>query len=312
MASTSRGWKNLSDWPRMPYADTMMPNRPQSTHGTGSRTVMPAAVATVHTASSPEFETPDLDSSDTTSAWLVLQPAVMVIFGATGDLTARKLMPARGSRPGRLSAAGVGDCGRRRRDKTDDQFCACSKRPWRSSLPKPGAQADVVARFLAANCLPQRQLQPARRSAKPRGTSSRWSASGGLPGNRLFYLATDPDFFAPIVDSLSQAGLVAEANGGGWRRVVIEKPFGHDLTSAGALECRHPQAAARAPDLPHRPLPGQGDRAEPAGLPFRQRDLRTAVEPAVCRPRADHRRRDRGHGGPPRRLSTTTPARSAT
>ena len=56
-----------------------------------------------------------------------------------------------------------------------------------------------------------------------------------LPGNRLFYLATDPEFFAPIVDALSQAGLTKEADGGSWRRVVIEKPFGHDLSSARAL-----------------------------------------------------------------------------
>lgn len=87
---------------------------------------MPTAVATVHSASSPEFETPELDTTDTTTgAALVLQPAVMVIFGATGDLTARKLMPALlaldrgGYLPPELAIVGVG-----RRDKTDDQFRA--------------------------------------------------------------------------------------------------------------------------------------------------------------------------------------------
>ena len=68
-------------------------------------------------------------------------------------------------------------------------------------------------------------------------TSNRSSAEQNLPGNRLFYLATDPEFFAPIIDALSRAGLVAESNGGplsarGWRRVIIEKPFGHDLDVA--------------------------------------------------------------------------------
>ena len=56
-----------------------------------------------------------------------------------------------------------------------------------------------------------------------------------LPGNRLFYVATDPDFFAPIVDSLSEAGMMAENDNGGWKRVVIEKPFGRDLTTAQRL-----------------------------------------------------------------------------
>ena len=67
-----------------------------------------------------------------------------------------------------------------------------------------------------------------------------------MPGNRLFYLATDPEFFAPIVNALAAANLVAEtsglpspsgrgAGGEGWRRVIIEKPFGHDLSSAKAM-----------------------------------------------------------------------------
>ncbi len=55
------------------------------------------------------------------------------------------------------------------------------------------------------------------------------AASGG--GNVLFYLATPPEFFAPIVTQLGEAGLVRE-EGDDWRRVIVEKPFGHDLASA--------------------------------------------------------------------------------
>ena len=57
----------------------------------------------------------------------------------------------------------------------------------------------------------------------------------GTRGNRLFYLATQPSQFAEIVGQLGRVGLDHEHHDGGWRRVVIEKPFGHDLESAKKL-----------------------------------------------------------------------------
>jgi glucose-6-phosphate 1-dehydrogenase len=57
-----------------------------------------------------------------------------------------------------------------------------------------------------------------------------------LPGNRLFYLATDPEFFRPIVEGLAGARLVHRDEDRPWGRIVIEKPFGHDLASAAALD----------------------------------------------------------------------------
>src|SRR5262249_13538962 len=60
----------------------------------------------------------------------------------------------------------------------------------------------------------------------------------GLPGNRLFYLATDPEYFGPIVESLGAAGLVQRDGATQWTRVVIEKPFGRDLASALELDRR--------------------------------------------------------------------------
>ena len=160
----------------------------------------------------------------------------MVIFGATGDLTARKLMPALlaldrgGYLPPELAIVGVG-----RRDKTDDQFRADVQKALAKFAPEASAQADVVARFLARIAYHSGNFNQPGGLQSLRGHVESLERERGLPGNRLFYLATDPEFFAPIVDSLSQAGLVAEANGSGWRRVIIEKPFGHDLTSAKAL-----------------------------------------------------------------------------
>jgi glucose-6-phosphate 1-dehydrogenase len=61
--------------------------------------------------------------------------------------------------------------------------------------------------------------------------------TAGTAGNRLFYLAVADRFFGPAVTALSTAGLTAEGNGQ-WRRVIIEKPFGHDLASAKALNAQ--------------------------------------------------------------------------
>src|SRR5262249_34276172 len=61
--------------------------------------------------------------------------------------------------------------------------------------------------------------------------------TAGTAGNYLFYLAVAPDLFGVTVDGLGAAGLATEADGR-WRRVVIEKPFGHDLPSAKALNAR--------------------------------------------------------------------------
>ena len=109
----------------------------------------------------------------------------------------------------------------------------------------------------------------------------------------FYYLATAPEFFAAIVQHLGAAGLDQEEDGQ-WRRVIIEKPFGRDLDSARAAQSRNlAPGPRRASDLPHRPLPGQGDRPEHPGLPLRQRHLRADLEPALHRPRADHRGGDR-------------------
>ena len=73
-----------------------------------------------------------------------------------------------------------------------------------------------------------------------------------------------------------------------WQRIIIEKPFGRDLASAQGAERAAAQVLRRRAGLPHRPLPRQGDGAEPDGDALRQRDLRADLELQVHRPRADH------------------------
>jgi glucose-6-phosphate 1-dehydrogenase len=101
--------------------------------------------------------------------------------------------------------------------------------------------------------------------------------SGECANNVIFYLSVSPELYVPITVGLAQAGLLAERTG--WRRMVIEKPFGHDLQSARDLQHELNQAPERRADLPHRSLRRQGVRPEPAGLALCQHDSGTAVEP---------------------------------
>ena len=114
-------------------------------------------------------------------------------------------------------------------------------------------------------------------------------------GNLFFYLATAPSFFGPIVEQLAASGLMEQDNHH-WRRVIIEKPFGHDLESARALNQQLLQGRRRKADLSHRPLPGQRNRPEHHGVPLRQRNLRAHLEPPLHRSRADFRGGNRGRG----------------
>ena len=75
---------------------------------------------------------------------------------------------------------------------------------------------------------------PPASTSSPRA-STRSTRSRGTRGNRLYYLATQPSQFAEIVAQLGRVGLDHERHDGGWRRIVIEKPFGHDLDSAKKL-----------------------------------------------------------------------------
>ncbi len=114
--------------------------------------------------------------------------------------------------------------------------------------------------------------------------------------DRLFYLATAPEYFAPIIENLGAQGMAQPEQGR--VGVVIEKPFGHDLESAQRTQPPGQRRLPREPGLPHRPLPRQRDGAEHFGLPFRQRHLRADLESQLHRPRADHGRRNAGRRRP--------------
>ena len=166
-------------------------------------------------------------------------PAVIVIYGATGDLTQRKLMPglyslaAQGLLPPESQIIGVA-----RRDLSDDQFREAMREgveehsrltiddaAWRRFAP--------TLRYLSA------PFDEPEGYAELRALIEAHDRHCGTRGNRLFYLATAPEYFPTIAEQLGAAGLADEGDGDDrFARLVVEKPFGQDLASARELNHR--------------------------------------------------------------------------
>jgi len=169
----------------------------------------------------------------------------MVIFGSSGDLTKRLLIPAlyNLAKAGRLSDK-FALIGVDRTDRSHEEFRAYLAEGVRSFVSDTGtgpvtAPFDARAwEFLAARMthlkgdvtdpeMYDRLAQALKEAESEHGTA----------GNVVFYLAVAASLFGPVVERLAAAGLTREENQH-WRRVIIEKPFGHDLESARALDAR--------------------------------------------------------------------------
>ncbi len=163
-------------------------------------------------------------------------PCAVVIFGATGDLTARKLVPAfYNLARERLLPGGFSIVGFARRDWTDDQFRAEMKAAVTEHSREPIRDEiwDSFARNLHYVSSTFEALGGYQRLGERLLNQDQ---SHGAAGNRLFYLATPPDSYGIIAQRLGEAGLVRGGRSGGWARLVVEKPYGRDLTSARELD----------------------------------------------------------------------------
>ena len=160
-------------------------------------------------------------------------PCVMVIFGASGDLTKRKLIPALYNlSKDNLLAKEFALVGFARNEMSSEQF--------RDMIDKEiGDFATTKLDPKQWEWLSQRIHYLSGDFDDPQAYQKLGELLGSLDkqfgtrGNYFYYLATAPSFFATIVKRLGSAGLVTEDRG--WRRVIIEKPFGRDLDSARAL-----------------------------------------------------------------------------
>jgi glucose-6-phosphate 1-dehydrogenase len=167
----------------------------------------------------------------------------VVIFGASGDLTQRKLVPALYNlRHDGLLPDGFALVGFARREKSDEQFRAeMHEGVAAHSRTQPIDEADWAGFAEAIHYHTAAFDDPAGyaglRTLLDRLDSARGVAPG--QGNRLFYLATPPDAYPRIVTQLGEAGLngppPSQRAAAGWTRIIIEKPFGRDLASAQAL-----------------------------------------------------------------------------
>jgi glucose-6-phosphate 1-dehydrogenase len=162
------------------------------------------------------------------------QPCSVVIFGASGDLTYRKLIPALyniaadGDLPAALSVVGFA-----RREKTDETFRAELQDATRK-FSRQGLNEELWESFGDRIFYHQSEfgdLEGYRRLAERLDQLDR---ERNTRGNRLFYLSVAPSEFGGILEKLAAVGL-NQATSGSWSRVIVEKPFGTDLPSARAL-----------------------------------------------------------------------------
>ena len=164
----------------------------------------------------------------------VPHPCTVVIFGATGDLTHRKLMPAlyNLAADGELPPA-VTIVGFARREKNDDDF----RRELEESTRKFSRQTvrdEIWKSFAQSIFYHQSEFEDEAGYKSLSARLDKIDKERGTRGNRLFYFAAAPNQFEPILKNLKTAGL-NEAREGSWARVIVEKPFGTDLASAREL-----------------------------------------------------------------------------
>ncbi|MBL8815619.1 MAG: glucose-6-phosphate dehydrogenase [Planctomyces sp.] len=175
----------------------------------------------------------------------------ILIFGASGDLTARKLMPALFHLcQQKYVSADVPIVGIARKEKTDEQFRAEVLESLRSRIPND--RFDEARWLQFSKQLFYRQLDISNPSEyvalkesveaienELRGNSEATAAGTPLaeeqPRHRVVYLATTPSLFAAAVEGLHEAGMIPDRASASNLRVVVEKPFGHDLISAQEL-----------------------------------------------------------------------------
>jgi len=169
----------------------------------------------------------------------IAEPCVLVIFGATGDLTARKLLPAiynlkrEGQLPSHFACVGFA-----RRPKSHEQF--------RTEM------YDAINKYSRVKPIDQKlwstfseqifyHMSEFDNDAGYKNLDNflqEIDAKFGTKGNRIFYLSTPPSYFETIIQKLGAHGLIynSEKTHNKWSRVIVEKPFGHDLETAYELQ----------------------------------------------------------------------------
>lgn len=169
----------------------------------------------------------------------IAEPCILVIFGATGDLTARKLLPAlyNLARDNQLPAhfACVGFA---RRDKSHEDFRnEMLEGVKKNSRIKP-INDELWQNFSEQIFYHKSEFDLDEGYERLKKFLLELDKKFGTKGNRVFYLSTQPSYFTTVIEKLHQHGLIYNLSDSKdkWTRVIIEKPFGHDLESARKLQ----------------------------------------------------------------------------
>jgi len=178
----------------------------------------------------------EIDESARKSSISPADPCTIVIFGASGDLARRKLVPALyGLAAQNCLARRFAIIGFARTHMTDEAF--------------QQSAVDSVKKFADANTLREQECKEFANALayvsgeydqpeafeKLKNRLEELDEAHKLNGNRLFYLATPPDIYPIIIEQLAKAGLAKNPSEKSWTRIIIEKPFGRDLASARKL-----------------------------------------------------------------------------
>ena len=164
-----------------------------------------------------------------------IEPCVVVIFGASGDLAKRKLVPAlyRLAYERRLPP-GFAILGVSRTKLSDDEFRAKMKESVQAYLENSPFDESLWNDFARGLFYEAGDIGDAASFVELGKRLELVAAERNTGGNVLFYLSTQPSQYGPAAAGLGKAGLSKQDKG--WRRLIIEKPFGHDQQSARELE----------------------------------------------------------------------------
>ncbi|MEP6789710.1 MAG: glucose-6-phosphate dehydrogenase, partial [Acidobacteriota bacterium] len=165
----------------------------------------------------------------------IADPCVMVIFGATGDLTKRKLFPAlynlakEDFLPHKFAIIGVG-----RQEMTTDEFRKQILANLKEFIPS-GPEAKLVKWFEERIYYTGGDFDDDKKLfGDLKDLTAEVTTKHQIPDNFFFYLATPPNLFADVTQKIVKNGMGKQENGK-WRRFIYEKPFGRDLDSAKKL-----------------------------------------------------------------------------
>src|SRR5215475_11111243 len=165
----------------------------------------------------------------------VPEPCALVVFGVTGDLARKKLIPAvydlanRGLLPTDFVLLGFA-----RRDWGDSDFEDMARKAARQHA-RTQWRDDVWRRLIGNVKFVPGGFDDDNAFDTLSATLDELRNSHGIKGNAAFYLSIPPTLFPTVLKQLERTGMADNAKSGGWRRVIVEKPFGHDLTSSRQL-----------------------------------------------------------------------------